>query len=637
MKRLTYFALTLCLTTMIGCGGDTNTATSSSDNGGRSNVGDQIARRTSVDDGSTAAPESARDDRQATRGPSNGRDEFEGRGRGPEGSDTRADAGQEAAADSSPASPPDPNAFSSALFPNGKMAADSGEQVGDDVGRPADGGEGARGQIAGTRSPGRGAPDLGDRGGPPGRRDGPGRGDFDDPNLRGRGEAGTDLSANDSGEEESEEAAEDQPLTLLAQAKRRFLEHDEEQAIKLIYAHHLVSDEARSKYSLNWFNALKEPRLLLRLGVGIVFNAPKDFDGRHPVIGDPGDPNEGATRNSNSGDGRGRRDTGGLAGFGGASRGSRAYKNVDTSRPDGYMLYYTGEFGEAVIREYEERRKSKSTFGQILTDVMEIELPDNEAEKTAANRRGGRGGRGRGTIAPVGGTVAGTMGDSGGGRGSRSQTPKDTTILDAAMGRGTAQKPDNEEFSGSIRPGVLLLGVGSKKELLERAKSANVDSLITFNVKITKPRRANNPPTNTTSVKIIDLKGENEQIFSSRSLKDTTVEEKREDGEEPVEKEVERLFKVIDSDFAAGPLPSAINADNVKKRIGRLLKTSKDNPLPAAVEIVAFYQSKMLSEDLAKTAVIRLFGSDDANVLISGDESARLGFLAPWLPDGIVE
>ena len=573
-KKITQLALTFFLIFVVGCGGGTDTAGNGS---GNSNVVDQIANRTNID---------GDDGNRQSRDRS-------GRNGGDSASSSAGSGNKNENGDgSNNVSQPDPTAFDSAIFPSvavggGALASDS--------------------DFGGALFPGKNSPESQEPDEEPepqadrGRSDGSAMGlagsQSDRSNRRGapRGDVANNRGDEAENPEETDEPEEEAPLSLLAEAKRRFIKHEEEQGINLLYAYHLVDDEARSNYSLNWYKGLKEPRMLLRLGVGVVYNAPKDFEGRHPVIGDPGDPNEGASSNQNSGRGRGRggRDSPGPVGLGGggggrrASRGSRAFKNVDTSRPDGFLLYYTGEFGESVVRELDNRRKGgNAAYGQLLKDVMEVELPKDEQEEQQASNRGGRRGGNPGAAASIG-ALSGRGGNRGrGGNSQEDEEDEDTSVLDQALGRGTAQKPDDEEFTGTIRPGVLLLGVGNKKSLLERAKAAKVDTLITFNVKITESRRG--PTTNTTSVRVVDMKGKNDQLFGTKSLKDTTVEEKKDDGDDPLEKEVERLFARMDGDFSAGPLPSAINAENVKKRIGRLLKNSTDNPLPAAVEIVAF-------------------------------------------------
>ncbi len=448
-------------------------------------------------------------------------------------------------------------------------------------------------------------------------------------------------------------------ISLLPQARLLFEQQREADAVKLLYANYLVSDQCREEYPLNWFAGLKEPRLFFRWGVGVIYKQPRDFEGRHPVIGDPGDENE----NVSGGGSRAPRGPGGRGGLGfagtggggsaGGSRGARAYKNVDTSRPDGFLMYYTGDFGERLISFLDQRRtdQDRPHYGKILNDVMEAALPEDEDESDKANAAAAVGGRrGRpnapGNAAQIGSLNLGPDGGNGGrGQGNGGAQPvvrTDTSVLDRAMGRSTAEKPE-DGMSGSVIPGVMLLGVGSKAELVERAKAAELDSLFVFNVKISKSRRSSSPnrsaPSqfNTTSLRIIDLQQDNHQnLFNSKALKDTDVAESLEEGEDPVTEEMERAFDtLVDKEFLADPLPDALNSENVRRRVGRLIQDQPANPLPAAVEVIGFLQQELLSEQDAITALGRLFDSPDAAVLITGTTSQRIEFVRPWLPDDI--
>ena len=433
-------------------------------------------------------------------------------------------------------------------------------------------------------------------------------------------------------------------ISLLPDAKKLFQSHQESDAIKVVYVNHLVSDNARDEYPLSWFAGLKEPRLFFRWGVGVVYTKPRDFDGRHPVIGDPGDENEkpaGTTSrsgrgNSRSGRGRGSLGPGDITGSGGrgpsrARSGARTYKNIDTTRPDGCLMYYTGDFGLELISHLESRRKDKNPYyGQILKDVMEVEVEegDSQSNNNPNSRR------------PSRGSASGSLGISGGGgdltRGGGGRNPagsqddeENTDVLDRAMGRSTAALPE-EDFTGSIIPGVELLGVGKKAELVQRAKDSGVDMLIMFTVKISKSR---GNYFNTTNMKIVDINTE-ENVFNSKSLRDNKVEEAIEDGDDPVRDEVQKAFtSFADKELKAAKMPKGLNEENVKKRVGRLLKQEIGNPLPAAVEIVSFHRANLLSDDLAKMALERLFESEDSQVLVTGTAEERLEFLKEWLPE----
>lgn len=464
-------------------------------------------------------------------------------------------------------------------------------------------------------------------------------------------EASSDDEPNDT-EPVATMAAKSEPASLLPQAMKMFMEHSDQEAIDVVYANYLISDEARDQYGLNWYPGLKEPRMLFRWGVGIVFNKPRDLAGRHPVIGDPGDPEEGVDPSDrDSGGRRGR--GGGLPGLGsvgsgsgGSRAGARTYKNIDTSRPDGFLMYYTGDFGEQLISFLDDRRKDDDQpyYGQILKDVMEQKMAAADEPAAAQRTR-----RSSGGINSSGAGFRGLAADGGGGRRGASRANNaqplqrtDTSILDRAMGRTTAERPA-DDFTGSILPGVSLLGVGSKVDILDRAKSAKVDGLIVFNVKVSKSRggnsrnRANSSPefSSTTSMKIIDLASE-KNVFSSKALKDTKVKEENDEGDDPVKDQVARAFSnYADSSFRAQDLPGGLNESAVKKRVGRLLKNKSGQPLAAAVEIISYYKSELLTAELAETAVTRLFGSDEAKVLVDGASADRLEFLKTVLPNGL--
>jgi len=313
-------------------------------------------------------------------------------------------------------------------------------------------------------------------------------------------------------------------------------------------------------------------------------------------------------------------------------------------------MYYTGDFGEQLISFLDGRRKDEQPYyGQILKDVMEQELAaeDEVASDSGQTRRSG--GFNGAAIGFSGGAI-----DGGGRRRGRSRSNDtqplqrdDTSFLDRAMGQSTSEKP-SDDASGSILPGVSLLGLGSKVDLIARAKSAKVDGLIIFNVKVNKSRggssrggnsrnRTSAPPefSCTTSMKIVDLATE-KNVFNSKSLKDTTVEEENDEGEDPVKDQVARAFSTYaDSNFRATDLPNGLNESAVKKRVGRLLRNKSGQPLAAAVEIISYYKSELLTAELAETAVTRLFGSDDAKVLVDGASADRLEFLKTVLPNGL--
>ena len=607
----------------VGCGGDSEPAATEIDRsaaapmlgGGNSDSSSSTSNRSEVSSNSRETPEPpSQPDGSGTNSSSNSaesataRSTSGGNGLFPDFGDTAAGASK------------DDSMFGGALFPrSGDEVAQSNTQQGSFA-------EFNRGRRGGTSAAGGTASSAENF-------------ESDADPFDFNGEESTDTS------EMSISTSSTPSVSLMLDAKKLFQKHDEQAAINYVYANHLISDESRDTYQLGWYPGLKEPRLFFRWGVGVIFS-PKKIEGRHPVIGDPGDPDEGVSRSDRGGRGGndgglgtpGTPGRGGAAGGGGRS-GSRTYKNVDTSRPDGCLLYYTGDFGERFITLLEARRTDKGSpyYGQVLKDVMEVEDPNANPEADNVNQRNRR--RGNTGTASFGG------GNGGARRNTRNTQGDEPSILDRALGSSTAQRPE-DDFSGTIIPGVELLGRGSKSDLIERARAAEVDALVLFNVKISKSRGSRNRRggastptfTNTTSMRIVDVKtGEN--LFSSKSLKDTSVEEAVDDGEDPVDDEIKKAFSSFaDKNFKVQEMPSGLNEKNVKGRIGSLLKSKEDiNPLRSAVEIVSFHKAQLLSEELAITALKRLFGDSASSVLVSGSESERLNFLRDKLPEGAGE
>ncbi|MCH2182320.1 MAG: hypothetical protein MK108_09975 [Mariniblastus sp.] len=454
------------------------------------------------------------------------------------------------------------------------------------------------------------------------------------------------------------------------------LAHDND-AVSNIYISVLSDPGAMRKYPMKWFQGINQPRVMFRWGIGIVYREPTGgLDGRHPVLGDSG----GA---SGSGGGSGAFD-GGNAGLeggegppppgagGGGSSSERKYRNVNTARPDGVVLYYTGEMGEMVIDALDKRRRHNDAFyGELLQDIPIYE-PSEPARQTAANtnpggpgaggggaprgfgqprnrRRdlpgaaiGGGGGADQPAAPPGAGSPAGSpQGNPAGGNAeTASKGPKEAPdeVLQRAMGSGDSAKPD-PTMTGTVIPGVMLVGVGKKADLEERAKQMGLDALIVINVTVSKTR-SSEKVSSMTKMTILNLHDSaNEVVYNSKALKDTIVAEQKEKGMTPVKNVVDVAFKDnADKQFKAGDFPSVLADGNekgkghVKNRISKIVAEAGSNQLPVAVEILHWHQLGMVDTQFAIESLNQVFGSESVGTaLVSGDTaglSAMLGNLA---------
>ena len=71
--------------------------------------------------------------------------------------------------------------------------------------------------------------------------------------------------------------------------------------------------------------------------------------------------------------------------------------------------------------------------------------------------------------------------------------------------------------------------------------------------------------------------------------------EKKSD-QDPVDKELEALFKFVDANWHLGPLPAGLQAEHVLNRLRTLLAESHENPLPVLAE-ARMYQTRGLLQD----------------------------------------
>ena len=445
-------------------------------------------------------------------------------------------------------------------------------------------------------------------------------------------------------------------MTLLDRAQMAFRNRDESAGFKYLYAHYLTESGAQEKYPLNWYSGIKQPKVAFRWGVGVNYTKPRTFEGKPPVIGDPEDVRLPGVSQSNNSSGRGR-GIGPSGGGGGAVVGTEAspYDNLDTSSPEGFLMFYTGDFGDRLLTQLEKHRTSDDAyFGAYLKALGMDYLKEIEEPAAASNnnrrRQGGGGGR---SIGPSGGGGR-SIGPSGGGRRSgsrpsgrnrrnsgggdvigsgssgpsRSSGPASDRVT--RVSTGNSSEPDSD-LTGTLIPGVMLVGEAKPKVLLERAKEMGLDGLFVFSHRVGSGRRA----TGTTAVKVFNVHT-GEEVFKSRSLISAKVAKARERNKsansDPVQAAVDGIFKeAIDKGFRAKEMP-ALKPEHVLSRVKTIVKKPPVDPMIAAVEIVAFRQMDLLDSETAVSALDDLLGSGAGNAILAGDNNALKAILANYVP-----
>ncbi len=442
---------------------------------------------------------------------------------------------------------------------------------------------------------------------------------------------------SDLATEEETEVEEQGPEGYLSDAIAAFRDRNEADGFKYLYAHVLTDPDASAKYSINWYSGINQPKIALRWGVGVAYAPPKSFEGKPPVIGDPENVRL-ANSSSPASSGRG----GGIGTSGGGGGGSTGtedspYANVDTSQNEGFLLYYTGDFGDRLLTRLESRRLHDDAFyGELLKDLGKEYLTDDEPVSATTTSNTGRGR----SIGPAGGGGGGGGGDvlgAGAGGGTTGAAGSSSNRighrLERVNGSSAAADPDPSQ-TGTLVPGVMLLGEGSKSDLLQRAKEMGLDGLLMFSTRVTSGRN----PKGTAVIKVINVHTE-EEVFKSRNLASDTVAKARErsssEKTDPVALALDGLFKeMLDQKFKAQPLPENLKPEHVTQRINDLMSRSHSDPLPVAIEILAFRRMEMVDSELASQALDTILGEGAGNALLAGDLAARQAAIRDFLPDG---
>ena len=330
--------------------------------------------------------------------------------------------------------------------------------------------------------------------------------------------------------------------TLKADAVSEFQKRNEAEAFKNLYGYLLVSDTAREQYPVRWYSGLREPRAAFRWGVGVIYNAPRGEEEMAPlVVGDPEGSRERERSNSRSGGRRGgggggsgggqpERDDGpGPGGGGSANSGVNPYANVATDHPEGFVLYFTGDYGNELLTRLDSRRTSdEGHYGAILRDLA-VDYSEETVTASAPpprqpsnfNRRGQRSGdnlsMGGVSRPPANRAPRGPVnpGDVGGGDNAGGGAASAARINRVSTSSPSAQPDDNT--TGTLMPGVMLVGKGNKDDLVERAKNMGLDGLFLFTVRVSSGRNA----IGSCGCKIINLKAadpKDEIVFNGRTF-----------------------------------------------------------------------------------------------------------------------
>ena len=435
--------------------------------------------------------------------------------------------------------------------------------------------------------------------------------------------------------------------TFRSAAQSAFEQRNGEIGMNNMYAYILSEEKNIEKYPIRYFPGINKAKVALKWGIGVTYTNKSEIS-TPLVIGDPEGVREtsGRSRSSSSRSRGGSRGNAGGGSFerpgGGGSRANSSssdYGSVNVENPEGFLLYYTGDYGDKFLTRLESRMKHKEGFyGDIYRDFeVDYSSESTGATGAAAPRRnngvrrqtrrndnlsvGGGGNRGGGNRGGIGGNNAAS---------SRSDRLK--RLLTNSQASAPAA-----DTTGLIMPGVFLVGEGKSNILFERAKNLELDVLVIFTVRVSTARKS----TGTTSLKIYNLHTtEKPRLIDGRSLKSDRVAAQREGltdaAKDPVELALDKIFggeEGADKILKAVDIPEEILAQKkgVQSRVETLSKSKPKNILPAVVEVLNYNAKGLLEEKMLRQALNRLMGGVLGDSYLDGDEKAKAEILKRYV------
>ncbi len=175
-----------------------------------------------------------------------------------------------------------------------------------------------------------------------------------------------------------------------------------------------------------------------------------------------------------------------------------------------------------------------------------------------------------------------------------------------------------------------MLGIGTQKELIDRAREDGIDAVVIIDVKLRVS--PTNLVTNESTIALLDAATQ-KKFHTTKKFNNITIQQARADEKEDgVDKEFEALFQAIDANLKMTDLPAALNADIANKRIESLTAEKQDDPLPILVEARMYHSKGLLDENQLFAAYEKLLGVDSGRMLATGTEEDKKKALETWLP-----
>jgi len=405
------------------------------------------------------------------------------------------------------------------------------------------------------------------------------------------------------------------PKTLAEMANQSYSQGKDKQAIDLIYAA-AIADETPDNIlaRFRWIPGAKRPGLAVRFGLAVnVKMTPRDYKGDAKPIGTEQKLTSGRPGNNGGfGDG-GFGEGGGLGGGPGGPGGMGDMSGMGGPGMGGMgggqaggipeeLKKYTGDLGEEIAKALKQR-VTRGDFGTVL--------------QVAASKSPSAGGG-----AGMGGGMGPGMGDPGmgGGMGGPGMGDPGMGGMGGGMGGGGG--------SGSIAPGVVMLGEGTLDQILATAVEEDLDAVIFFDVSVAFIQK-NGLVRNTTYVSVHDVSS-GRQLKKSVPLVNITMQTERKRAKDqkkpdPLTENVNDFMKTVDMNYKMAKMPQNLTAEIVQQhRLIPLVNSKTISPLKALAEVAFYYRYQLCPQEHRKIAYDTIIGPQMSAQLIAGNFQQRL-------------
>ncbi|MFP8870445.1 MAG: hypothetical protein VCB43_02825, partial [Myxococcota bacterium] len=392
------------------------------------------------------------------------------------------------------------------------------------------------------------------------------------------------------------------PDDFSGKATLAFRQGKDRDAMQYLYAHALTTEVGAETLlpTIRWVSGLKKPALAVRWGAGFVVTAPRNFAGDPKPIGTEQKIPTRGTRGVRGGDD---------ADFGGGG-GEDDYESGGggDGGQESLMEKGAGELGQKLVASF-VASVSRGDYGDVLKKAVAAQ---GGASRGGGSRGGSQGSDGYGDEESYEMEGIGQGGqDRGGPRGGGAAGATDIT---------------------SLMPGLTLLGIGSQKELVSRARDEEVDVLVIIEMKLSSNVKTS-LVTNETTIALYATKTP-KSLFKTRKLNNITVQKARAEGKEDgVDRELDKLFEAIATNFKMSDLPAGLTAEVAARRVAGLATKAHDNPLPILAEAKMYHGKGMLAESQLFDAYEKILGVDYGRLLATGSEEDKIKVLNQWLPE----